>query len=106
VTPVAPSAYPREDDLCVDGLKPAGTTRRIGMTEKKIQPKSPAASEPAAGSRKAERTTARKTASRKLARKTASRKLARKTASRKLARKTASRKLARKTASRKLARKI
>ena len=48
------------------------------MAEKKIQPKSPAANEPAAGSRKAERTSARKVANKKVARKVANKKVARK----------------------------
>jgi hypothetical protein len=47
------------------------------MAEKKIQPKRPATDEPAAGARKAEKTTARRAMNRKMAKMTA-RKQARK----------------------------
>ncbi len=46
------------------------------MAEKKIQPKRPVSDEPAAGARKAEKTTARRIASKKVAKKTTARRIA------------------------------
>jgi hypothetical protein len=49
------------------------------MAEKKIQPKLPSSDEPAAGARKATKTSARRTSTKVVARKASTRKLARKT---------------------------